>query len=266
MPNNPHLPLCLYPDWPAPPGVRAAVTTRHGGVSLTPYASFNLGTHVGDDPAAVAANRARLRALLDLPADPDWLCQVHGACAVALPTAAGTCADAAYTQQPGVVCAVLTADCLPVLFCDRAGRRIAAAHAGWRGLVNGVLEATLTAAQLRPADTLAWLGPAIGPTAFEVGAEVRAAFLAQDPQAATAFVPQPNQPGHWLADLYTLARQRLANYGVSAVYGGGRCTYHEAALFYSYRRERDTGRMASLIWLTADAPDHAPQRSDLTEL
>lgn len=236
----------IMPDWPAPAAVRALVTTRTGGVSQPPYDSLNLGDHVGDDPPAVARNRELLRAFL--PAEPKWLKQVHGtAVAGANSLASPVEADAAVAFSPGTVCAVLTADCLPVLFCDRGGTRIAAAHAGWRGLASGVLEKSVRALQCEPADVLAWLGPAIGPQAFEVGEEVRAAFVRDLPAAAEAFAPR--QPGKWLADIYQLARLRLARAGISQVYGGGFCTYTDAARFYSYRRDKATGRMAAVIWL-----------------
>lgn len=236
----------ILPDWPAPARVKSLVTTRAGGVSQAPWASLNLGDHVGDDPAHVAANRARLRQ--SLPADPGWLRQVHSARVVELGRDANLEADAAVARQPGQVCAVLTADCLPVLFCDRAGSVVAAAHAGWRGLADGVLEATVAAMQVAPEGILAWMGAAIGPQAFEVGDDVREAFVARHPEAAAAFAP--HAPGKWLADLYRLARVRLDHAGVHAIYGGGRCTYQEADSFYSYRRDGVTGRMASLIWLT----------------
>ncbi len=234
----------IQPDWPAPPGVMSLMTTRAGGVSAAPWDSFNLGDHVGDDPDHVAANRARLRQ--QLPAEPGWLKQVHSATVVEC--GVGACeADAAFSRHPGVVCAVLTADCLPVLLCDRAGRVVAAAHAGWRGLADGVLEATVAAMQVPPGDILAWMGAAIGPQAFEVGDEVKQAFVAQHPGAVAAFIPQA--PGKWLADLYQLACIRLNHAGVQAIYGGGRCTFSEADSFYSYRRDGVTGRMATLIWL-----------------
>ncbi|WJW74922.1 peptidoglycan editing factor PgeF [Thiohalobacter sp. IOR34] len=237
----------LIPDWPAPAVVRALTTTRAGGVSRPPYDSLNLADHVGDDPAAVAANRERLRTRLGLPAEPVWLRQVHGTGIVDAARLSGTAgADGSTTAQPGVVCAVLTADCLPLLLCDRAGRRVAAVHAGWRGLAGGVIEAALDAMDRPGSELLAWLGPAIGPRAFAVGDEVRAAFVAADPAAATAF---HREAGGWRADLYALARQRLAARGVRAVYGGHWCTHEDRARFYSYRRDGDTGRMASLIWL-----------------
>ena len=238
----------IIPDWPAPANVHAAVTTRRGGVSAPPYDSFNLATHVEDDPAAVAANRARLRDALELPAEPLWLNQVHGTGVVDAAVAEqGNDADGAFATAPGAVCAVMTADCLPVLLCDRAGTRVAAAHAGWRGLLNGVVEAAVEALDSPPAELLAWLGPAIGPDAFEVGEEVRDAFLKDDPGAEEAFRPSP--AGRWLADIYRLARRRLVRMGLSAVHGGGLCTFSDAERFYSYRRDGRTGRMASLIWL-----------------
>ena len=254
------VPLCLCgeqmmltPDWSAPANVRAVMTTRAGGVSRAPYDSLNPASHVGDEPAAVAANRAILRDFL--PAEPLWLNQVHGdRVAVVGVDAEGTEADASLARGPGQVCAVLTADCLPVLFCDRAGSVVAAAHAGWRGLAGGVLERTVEAMAVPPGEILAWLGAAIGPERFEVGEEVRAAFVAHDPLAATVFRPAlpgtlDEAPKKWLADIYALARLRLARVGVTAVYGGGLCTVSDPARFFSYRRDGRTGRMASLIWL-----------------
>ena len=238
----------ILPDWPAPAGVNSLMTTREGGASGPPWASLNLGDHVGDDPAHVAANRARLRRVL--PAEPGWLRQVHSARVVELGRDTNLEADAAFTREKGRVCAVLTADCLPVLFCDRAGSVVAAAHAGWRGLAGGVLEATVAAMQAEPGEILAWMGAAIGPAAFEVGDEVREAFAGRHAEAAAAFQPHPaGTPGKWLADIYRLARIRLGSVGVQAVYGGGRCTYREPDSFFSYRRDGVTGRMASLIWL-----------------
>lgn len=243
----------IEPDWPAPPAVRAVCTTRAGGVSRRPYASLNLGDHVGDDPAAVAHNRRLLRERLELPAEPRWLRQVHGCAVAGVESPEPECeADAAVAFGPGAVCAVLTADCLPVLLCDRSGTRVAAVHAGWRGLAEGVIEAALTRLDTPPERLLAWLGPAIGPDAFEVGGEVRERFLATGgPRAADAFRPAPGSK--WLADLYRLARLRLAAAGVTAVFGGGLCTFSEPARFFSYRRDGVTGRMASLIWLTQAA-------------
>lgn len=236
----------IVPDWPAPPNVRAVVTTRAGGTSRGRYASLNLGARVGDDPAAVERNRERLRS--SLPADPVWLRQVHGtdvvdaASAPALPRA-----DAAFARIRHVVCAVLTADCVPVLLAGRRGEAVAIAHAGWRGMVAGVIEATVARMGVAPADVVAWLGPAIGPRAYEVGPEVREAFARGAPGAAAAFVPHGD--GKFLADLPALARHRLAAAGVGAVYGGAHCTHTEAGRFYSYRREPTTGRFASLVWI-----------------
>jgi YfiH family protein len=242
----------LVPDWPAPPTVRALVTTRCGGVSSKPYDSFNLGLHVGDDPVAVAANRARLRRVV--PAEPFWLEQVHGIAVVSAGErgCAPVRADASVTHKAGVVCAVMTADCLPVLFCNDEGTVVAAAHAGWRGLVAGILEATLVAMEVEPGRIMAWLGPAIGPAAFEVGEEVRAAFLASDPGAKEAFEPCKIE-GKWLADIFTLARRRLMRSGVGQdrIHGGGVCTVLENERFFSYRREAVTGRFASMIWRDA---------------
>lgn len=237
---------CLVPDWPAPRNVRALMTTRAGGVSVPPWDSLNLGIAVGDDPDAVRENRARLRTLL--PAEPRWLLQVHAARVVdAAEVVDLERADASHTDRPGIVCVVQTADCMPVLFTDRAGTRVAAAHAGWRGLAAGVLENTVAALGGDPAGLLAWLGPAIGPTAFEVGDEVRAAFVDVSPRAADAFVPHGD--GKWLADLYALARQRLAAVGVGDVSGGGFCTVTDRARFFSHRRDRVSGRMAALVWI-----------------
>ena len=237
----------IVPDWPTPPTVRSLITTREGGLSCGVFASFNLGAHVGDDAAAVAANRARLLAKVGAP--PRWLNQVHGTRVVDATSAAGEPpdADAAFAREPGAACVVMTADCLPVLFCDAAGSVVAAAHAGWRGLLAGVLERTIAAMQVPHADLMAYLGPAIGPQAFEVGDEVRAAFVESDAHAAAAFTP--GAPGKWLGDLYRLAQQRLEATGVARVFGGEYCTYGEADRFFSYRRDGQTGRMASLIWL-----------------
>lgn len=235
----------IHPDWPAPANIRTLVTTRAGGVSRPPFDGFNLADHVGDDPEAVAANRALLRQ--HCPDEPKWLNQVHGVTVARADDLAGPLgADASVAFQADVVCAVLTADCLPVLMCDRQGHVVAAAHAGWRGLAGGVLEATVSAMHCAPGDLLAWLGPAIGPQAFEVGADVRETFVADIPASALAFVP--SAPGKWLADIYQLARLSLARAGVIAVYGGGFCTYSDRQRFFSYRRDGTTGRMASLIW------------------
>jgi hypothetical protein len=242
----------LQPAWPAPSNVRAFSTLRHGGVSRGAWASLNLARHVGDDPAAVDENRRRLCAELALPAMPAWLQQVHGTRVVDV-GAAQPCGDGATTGSPGRVCVVMTADCLPVLFCNRAGTRVAAAHAGWRGLLAGVLEATVARFDDPPGEILAWLGPAIGPEAFEVGEDVRSAYLERDEPAARHF--RAGRPGHWLADLYGLARGRLQRAGVTAVSGGEYCTYSDPERFFSYRRETNTGRMASLIWLQTSAPE-----------
>lgn len=236
----------IVPDWPAPRGVRSFITTRRGGVSRGAYSGMNLGDHVGDDPAAVARNREWLR--LHLPAEPRWLDQVHGVDVARLDQATGTVtADAAITRTAGTVCAVLTADCLPVLLCDDQASVVGVAHAGWRGLAAGVLEEAVTSLEAAPESVIAYLGPAIGPDSFEVGDEVREAFLRRDKKAAFAFLPRDN--GKWLANLYLLARQRLDAMGVRRVFGGSACTFSDPARFYSYRRERVTGRMASLIWL-----------------
>ena len=236
----------LVPAWPAPTNVRALQTLRTGGCSPAPWNSFNLGNHVGDSPALVAANRTMLRERL--PAEPFWLQQVHGIAAVNADFEANLLeADAAIGRLPGSVCAVMTADCLPVLLCDRAGTVVAAAHAGWRGLAAGVLEATIKKMDVPASDLLAWLGPAIGPKCFEVGDEVRATFVDKDPSATLAFDAKPS--GKWLADIYTLARQRLQAAGVNSISGGDFCTFTEAERFFSYRRDGVTGRMASLIWL-----------------
>lgn len=236
----------ITPDWPAPPRVRALVTTRRGGVSGGNLASFNLAEHVGDDPAVVAGNRRILRQ--HLPGDPLWLAQVHGVhCVDAAQAQPGVAADACVAHAPDQVCVVMTADCLPVLLCDTAGTAVGVAHAGWRGLAAGVIESAVAAMACPPSRLLAWLGPAIGPSAFEVGDEVRAAFIAIDAAAADAFAPQA--VGKWHCDLYLLARQRLNACGVGEISGGDFCTFSDAGRFYSFRRDRQTGRMASLIWL-----------------
>lgn len=240
----------IEPHWPAPTRVRALSTTRDGGVSKGVFQGLNLGAHVGDAPARVEANRALLQQAAAIPGPLNWLNQVHGIAVhpVSNEYDGAPDADAACAHEIGLACIVMTADCLPVLFCDRAGTRVAAAHAGWRGLLNGVLEQTLASMDCKPTEVLAWLGPAIGPEAFEVGAEVRDAFMAEQAEAAAAFTPSPNE-GKWLADIYRLARLRLARAGVNAVYGGEHCTFSDPERFYSYRRDGQTGRMASLIWL-----------------
>ncbi len=237
----------IIPDWPAPQRVRACSTTRHGGVSVAPWNSLNLGAHVGDTETQVMQNRQRLVEQLALPAMPQWLDQVHGQTVTRLPNNdVLPQADAAITRENGVVCAVMTADCLPVLFCSKDGSEVAAAHAGWRGLCNGVLEQTLAQFHCPPDQILAWLGPAIGPQAFEVGAEVRAAFMQHDLVAQTAFRPVGDK---YFADIWQLARQRLLAAGVDSISGSTRCTFTERDDFFSFRRDGITGRMATLIWL-----------------
>lgn len=243
----------IIPDWPAPANVRAVVSTRNGpGVSPPPFDALNLGAHCGDDPNAVARNRANLCAALQLPAMPRWLKQVHGTGVVrfdAADEARERHADAACTGTRGVVLAILTADCLPILLCAGDGTEVAAAHAGWRGLCAGVLENTLAAMRSRREDILAWLGPAIGPSSYEVGDEVREAFLARDAAATQAFVP--TRSGHWRCDLYMLARQRVHAAGVGRIFGGGFDTFSDARL-YSYRRSgASSGRFASLVWISS---------------
>jgi YfiH family protein len=249
----------IAPDWPAPAAVRAACSTRQGGVSRGPWATLNLGRSGGDESAAVDENRRRVVAALGLPGEPCWLRQVHGTRVVCMPESAADAdaeADASYTTPRGLVCAVQAADCLPVLFCDEQATVVAAAHAGWRGLCGGVLEATVAALPVPPARLLAWLGPALGPEAFEVGGEVRERFLAADAGAAVAFRPS-DRPGHHYADLFALARQRLAHAGVARVYGGAISTHADPQRFFSYRRDGVTGRMAALIWLSGEALDDA---------
>ncbi|MBN3134314.1 purine nucleoside phosphorylase YfiH [Pectobacterium punjabense] len=240
--------MLIYPDWPVPESVKSCSTTRIGGRSVAPYDSLNVGNHVGDEPANVTANRQTLVSLADLPAMPHWLEQVHGTDVIrigeALPSA--VCGDAAYTDKKGQVCAVMTADCLPVLFCAVSGDEVAAAHAGWRGLHAGVLEETLACFRTKPAQIMAWLGPAIGPNAFEVGPEVRDAFIQHDASTASAFRPEGNK---FFADIYQLASLRLRAAGVTQIFGGNSCTVSEPHKFFSYRRDGVTGRMASLIWL-----------------
>lgn len=239
----------IRPDWPAPVRVHAVSTTRGGGVSAGTYASLNLGQHVGDDPAKVAENRRRLVAALQLHHEPCWLQQVHGIRVARLEGGpVDTPADAAVTARTGEACVVMTADCLPLLFCDRAGTRVAAAHAGWRGLAAGVLEAAVAAMDAPAGELLAWMGPAIGPKSYEVGEELRQVFVSRDPRAAAAFAPG-RAPGKWWCDLYMLARQRLETAGVKHIHGGGFCTYTEQERFFSFRRDGECGRMATLVWL-----------------
>ena len=238
----------LIPDWPASPRVKALTTTRLGGISRPPYESFNLARHVGDDPAAVTHNRARLRETCGLPREPFWLQQVHGCRVVDCARDTEGCeADAVFSRRPGQVCGVLTADCLPLLITDRAARVVCAVHAGWRGLAAGVVESAIESLSVPPQELLVWLGPAIGPDAFEVGDEVRELFLAHCDEDSPAF--RRTDESRWLADIYQLARLRLGRMGVGYVGGGDYCTWTQSSLFYSYRREGVTGRMASLIWL-----------------
>jgi YfiH family protein len=247
--------LVLYPDWPAPANVGAAVTLRSGGVSRAPYASLNLAQHVGDARTAVIENRRRVRSELALPCEPLWLAQLHGTrvhdadAEPSVPGAAPPAADAAITRAGNHVLAVLVADCLPVLLARRDGAAIAIAHAGWRGLAAGVLEAALEALASPPGELLAWLGPAIGTRHFEVGDEVLEAFTRHDAAARSAFTP--NGRGRWQCDLHGLARQRLRSAGLQALYGERRCTFSEPERFYSYRRDGVTGRMAALLWMAA---------------
>ena len=239
----------LVPAWPAPANVNALMTTRNGGESDGICAAMNLSRSAADDPRHVAANHARLREVIGL--SPQWISQVHGADVVDVDsTPANPVGDGVVASLPRTVAAVRVADCLPVLFCDRDGTRVAAAHAGWRGLAAGVLEATIAAMNVQPDRLFAWLGPAIGPQAFEVGDDVRDAFAATDAHAMEAFVPYPARPGKWLADLFALAGMRLSAAGVTAQFGGGVCTYSNPERFFSYRRDQSPGRMAALVWLT----------------
>lgn len=247
----PELPL-TRPEWPAPPNIHALCTTRAGGVSEYPWSSLNLGDHVGDESARVQENRLRLARACGLPkASFGWLNQVHGIEVVQLPNdewATVPEADASFTQIAGQACTILTADCLPVILCDQKGFTVAAAHAGWRSLCFGVLE-NLVARMGLPGNTLmAWLGPAIGPHAFEIGPEVRAAFIERNPGADVAFSSIGARKGHYMADIYRLARQRLESLGIQHIYGGNFCTVTDSQHFYSYRRDGKTGRMATVIW------------------
>lgn len=240
-----HKPEFIIPDWPAPANVKALQTTRAGGISTGSYASLNLGDHVKDNPLHVAHNRQSLSPFL--PTEPVWLQQVHGIRVIDASTS--SCletADASFSTRKEVVCVTMTADCLPVLLCDEAGTVVAAIHAGWRSLCDGVIEAAVEVMPGEASHLMAWLGPAIGPEAFEVGGEVRQQFIVQDAQAEAAFRPHGNK---WLGDLYTIARQRLQSSGITRIYGGGRCTYSEPESFFSFRRDGDTGRMATFIWL-----------------
>lgn len=244
---------CLRPDWPAPENVRALFTLRTGGVSTGAFASLNVGAHVQDDPVAVAENRRRIAAAFDLPGEPAWLSQVHGCRVVRLgpPETAGAAADGVVSTVPGRVCAIQVADCLPVLFAARDGSVVGAAHAGWRGLLAGVLENTVAALNVPPAGLLAWIGPGIGRAHFEVGAEVREAFVGaaaprSAPEVAGAFVA--NARGRWQCDLVALARQRLSALGLTQIHGGEWCTYADPDRYFSHRRDGRSGRMVALIW------------------
>jgi hypothetical protein len=240
----------IVPDWPAPRKVRTLFTTRNGGTSIGPYASLNLGDHVGDNPLNVEKNRRLLRHIL--PGEPMWLKQVHGTAAVDVDNdscMAPCIGDGAFSRRAGNVCVVLVADCLPILLCDQAGTMVAAIHAGWRGMAEGVIERTLSETGVESTRVMAWLGPAIGPNHFEVGDEVRRAFMKDDAKATSAFFPHPHNSAKWFADLFLLARQRLAKAGVDQIYGGGQCTFNDPTRFFSYRRDGITGRMAGLIWL-----------------
>ncbi|WP_238388375.1 peptidoglycan editing factor PgeF [Sinimarinibacterium sp. NLF-5-8] len=248
---NPTVIAPLFADWPAPTQVCALQTRRSGGVSRGVYASLNLGDHVGDDAEAVRENRHRLRTALALPGAPHWLTQVHGTHIVRAPQAApGARADALWSSQPGVVCAIMTADCLPILLCSDDGAVVAAIHAGWRGLADGVIESALAALPLPPVRFMAWLGAAISANAFEVGGEVRARLLQADPQAQACFVP--GRADRWQADLYALARRRLSAQGLTRVYGGNACTFSDPLSWFSHRRDGVSGRMVSLIWIRPD--------------
>ena len=239
----------IAPDWPAPGRVRAASTTRTGGTSGGPWRSLNLADHVADDGAAVSRNRARLRHALVLPEEPRWLVQRHGARVVEAGSAPdGAPADGIVAREPGMVCAVLAADCMPVLLCDRSATVVAALHAGWRGIAAGILEAGIRAAGPAPGELMAWLGPAIGAERYEVGPDVRDALLAADPDAVDAFRPS-GRPGRWRADLERVVRRRLGRCAVGSVHGGGTCTASDPGRFFSHRRDGVTGRMATLVWL-----------------
>ena len=239
----------IQPDWPAPDNVHAFTTTRNGGASQGRYSSLNLATHVGDQPQHVAQNRGRLRQHVGLSAEPEWLSQCHGARVIELTARKNTQspqADAAYSRDVGVVCAVLTADCLPVLMCDRHGSQVAAIHAGWRGLHAGIISNTVQRFDCAPRELLVWLGPAIGPQAFEVGEDVYNAFVSKSRGNQAAF--ESSGDGRWRCDIYRLARLELQMLGIDATYGGRWCTCTDAGRFYSFRRDGETGRMASAIW------------------
>ncbi|AFU18649.1 peptidoglycan editing factor PgeF [Actinobacillus suis] len=239
----------ITPNWHAPEHIRAFTTVRIGGVSQVPFDSFNLGDHVGDNPKDVQQNRQLLVEQFGLPHFPLFLTQTHSTRVIRLPYDGDNLeADAVYTDQPNQVCLVMTADCLPVLFYSKDGKEVAAAHAGWRGLCDGVLENTVAKFACSPAEICAWLGPAIGPTKFQVGKEVIEQFCAFDPQAELAFIADPTTSGKFLGNLYQIARQRLNKLGITEISGGEHCTFTEQERFFSYRRDKQTGRMASLIW------------------
>ena len=244
---QPITPEIITPDWPAPEGIAACTTTRIGGYSGGSWSSFNLADHVGDDLSIVGQNRAMLNTILGLPSEPAWLKQVHGCDVCVVDHEMKTPeSDASICLRPGKVCAVLTADCLPLLLCDEQGTVVSAVHAGWRGLAAGVIEQTVSTLSAYSRDFMAWMGPAIGPAAFEVGEDVYDAFTHYDPLAKAAFTRYQDR---WLCDMYLLARQRLQNAGINRIYGGGFCTFTDERRFYSYRRDGTTGRMASLIWI-----------------
>jgi YfiH family protein len=239
----------IFPHWPAPSNIKAISTTRYGGISLSPYEHLNLGDHVGDEPHVVEQNRQHLVQSAKLPEQPRWLEQVHGTTVVnSQHWHKNTQADAIFSQHTGHVCTVMTADCLPILVCNQQGDTIAAIHAGWRGLAAGIIEKTLQKFSCDTSEIMVWLGPAIGPTQFEIGPEVYELFIANDPNDKEAF--KIKDPQHYLADIYLLARQRLEQYNVHHIYGGDFCTVSEKERFFSYRRDGITGRMASIIWIS----------------
>lgn len=239
----------INPNWNVPNNIHAFTTTREGGVSLEPYLSFNLGDHVGDNKSAVKTNRTLLVEKFGLPQKPVFLTQTHSTRVLQLPYSGENLeADAVYTNVLNQVCVVMTADCLPVLFSTISGNEVAAAHAGWRGLCDGVLEKTVKCFQTKPEDIIAWFGPAIGPTAFQVGIDVVKQFVAVDEKAKLAFQPDAIEEGKYLGNLYQIATQRLNNLGITQIYGGNHCTFNEKEKFFSYRRDNQTGRMASVIW------------------
>lgn len=239
----------IFPNWQVPSNIHAFTTTRQGGVSISPFDSFNLGDHVDDEKSAVKTNRTLLMEKFHLPHPPLFLTQTHSTNVIRLPYSGDNFeADAVYTNQPNQVCAVMTADCLPVLFTTKQGNEVAAAHAGWRGLCDGVLEETVKCFQAQPQDIIVWLGPAIGPNAFQVGKEVVEQFICFDPIAEMAFRADSSQQGKYLGNLYQIATQRLNKLGITKISGGDHCTFSEEKLFFSYRRDGKTGRMASVIW------------------